>query len=221
MPYDAVGVAIFMAYGDSNLLERLQPDGARAIRFFFPRGQPCLVCWLVGPPKWREASLPVAVPIPGPALGCFCACALGRHAPRWRRHMTPRATRPRVTPPLTTNLLGPSQTNKPTNKAAGRVTERSKFNSLSLESGLNQRSEATQKASPTQVPVFSSKNTPAGGAKQLAAKIPAGAGPPPCAPANGRPGFPFGFLGAGGRFPKARRGRVFIAEFFFFFFLKS
>ena len=32
--------------------------------------------------------------------------------------------------------------------------------------------------------------------------------PPPCAPANGRPGFPFGFLGAGGRLPKARRGRV-------------
>ena len=36
-------------------------------------------------------------------------------------------------------------------------------------------------------------------------------GPPPCAPTNGRPGFPFGFLGAGGRLPKARRGRVFIA----------
>ena len=39
------------------------------------------------------------------------------------------------------------------------------------------------------------------------------AGPPPCAPTNGRPGFPLGFLGAGGRFPKARRGRVFIAQF--------
>ena len=34
--------------------------------------------------------------------------------------------------------------------------------------------------------------------------------PPPCAPTNGRPGFPFGFLGAGGRLPKARRGRFFI-----------
>ena len=34
--------------------------------------------------------------------------------------------------------------------------------------------------------------------------------PPPCAPTNGRPGFPFGFLGAGGRLPKARRRRVFI-----------
>ena len=32
---------------------------------------------------------------------------------------------------------------------------------------------------------------------------------PPCAPTNGRPGFPFGFLGAGGRLPKARRGRFF------------
>ena len=43
-------------------------------------------------------------------------------------------------------------------------------------------------------------------------------GPPTCAPTNGRPGFPFGFLGAGGRLPKARRGRVFIVQFFFFFF---
>ena len=34
--------------------------------------------------------------------------------------------------------------------------------------------------------------------------------PPPCAPTNGRPGFPFGFLDAGGRLPKAGRGRVFI-----------
>ena len=41
-------------------------------------------------------------------LGCFCACALGRRVPRWRRHMTPRATRPRVTPQLTANLFGPS-----------------------------------------------------------------------------------------------------------------
>ena len=32
--------------------------------------------------------------------------------------------------------------------------------------------------------------------------------PPPCTPANGRLGFPFGFLGAGGRLLKARRGRV-------------
>ena len=29
----------------------------------------------------------------------------------------------------------------------------------------------------------------------------------------GASGFPFGFLGAGGRLPKARRGRVFIAQF--------
>ena len=29
----------------------------------------------------------------------------------------------------------------------------------------------------------------------------------------GRPGFPFGFLGAGGRLPKARRGRFFIVQF--------
>ena len=36
MPYGAVSATLFMACGDSNhLLERLQPDGARAIRFFF------------------------------------------------------------------------------------------------------------------------------------------------------------------------------------------
>ena len=35
--------------------------------------------------------------------------------------------------------------------------------------------------------------------------------PPPCAPTNGRPGFSFGFLGAGGRLPKARRGRFFLS----------
>ena len=33
--------------------------------------------------------------------------------------------------------------------------------------------------------------------------------PPPRAPTNGRLGFPFGSLGAGGRLPKARRGRFF------------
>ena len=76
MSYDAVSVTLCIACGDSKLLERLQPDGARVIWFFFPRGQPCLVCWLVSPPNWREAPFPVAVPISGPALGCFCACAL-------------------------------------------------------------------------------------------------------------------------------------------------
>ena len=40
--------------------------------------------------------------------------------------------------------------------------------------------------------------------------------PPPCAPTNGRPGFPFGFLGDSGRLQKAQRGRFFIAQFFFF-----
>ena len=35
--------------------------------------------------------------------------------------------------------------------------------------------------------------------------------PRPRAPANGWPGFPFGFLGAGSRLPKARRGRVYCA----------
>ena len=37
--------------------------------------------------------------------------------------------------------------------------------------------------------------------------------PTPCAPTNGRPGYPFGFLGAGGRLPKAQRGQVFIVQY--------
>ena len=41
-------------------------------------------------------------------------------------------------------------------------------------------------------------------------------GPPPCAPTNGRPGFSFGFLGAGRRLPKARRGRVFIVHYHYY-----
>ena len=32
-----------------------------------------------------------------------------------------------------------------------------------------------------------------------------------------RPGFPFGFLGAGGRLPKARRGRVFVARYYYYY----
>ena len=37
-------------------------------------------------------------------------------------------------------------------------------------------------------------------------------GPPPRTPANGRPGLPFGFVGAaGGRLPKERRWRVYCA----------
>ena len=36
--------------------------------------------------------------------------------------------------------------------------------------------------------------------------------PLPCAPTNGRPGFPFGFLGAGGRLPKARRVRFLLCN---------
>ena len=39
------------------------------------------------------------------------------------------------------------------------------------------------------------------------------------APTNGRPGFPFGFLGAGGCLPKARRAGVFCVQFCFFFFI--
>ena len=50
---------------------------ARAAPGLGPRGQPCLCCWLVSPLRWMEASLPVAVPVFGPALGCFCAFARG------------------------------------------------------------------------------------------------------------------------------------------------
>ena len=59
-------------------------------------------------------------------LGCFCACALGRHAPRWRRQMTSRATRPRVTPPLTTNLHRPPQIRNPLTKPPGGSQQRLK-----------------------------------------------------------------------------------------------
>ena len=61
--------------------------------------------------------------------------------------------------------------------------------------------------------------------RNLAARTPAAATDSPlmCAPANGRPGFPFGFVGAGGRLPKARRGRLLIGKFSFllFFFRRS
>ena len=61
-------------------------------------------------------------------MGCFCACALGRHVLRWRRHMTPRATRPRVTPPPANYQLAPPSLvcpTKPTNTAR-RATARLK-----------------------------------------------------------------------------------------------
>ena len=61
---------------------------SRRSRFFFPRGQlylACGLCWLVSPPKRREASLPVAHTPPSPvppwvvsalALGMSCPSAL-------------------------------------------------------------------------------------------------------------------------------------------------
>ena len=65
-------------------------------------------CWLVNPPKWREASLPVAVPVPGTALGCFCACARdGISFGDVRRPMATCATRPRVTQPANYQLAPP------------------------------------------------------------------------------------------------------------------
>ena len=63
------GSSALIATSDSSL------RSAPAILFSCPRGQPCLCCCLVSPPRWREASLPVAVPVSGSALGCFCACA--------------------------------------------------------------------------------------------------------------------------------------------------
>ena len=132
MPYYADSATLFMVYGDSNLLERLQPDGARVICFFFPRGKPCLVCWLVSPPKWREASLPVAVLFPGPALGRFCACASGRHVLRWRHRMTPRATRyaasrhtTRQLPPCTAIFSVPNKTHQHSREGDSKIEIRS------------------------------------------------------------------------------------------------
>ena len=73
----------------------------------------------------ERGPLPVAVPIPGPALGCFCACAWDVTSFGVVGQMTPRATRPRVTPPLTTSLhrthLCTPNTN---NTAAGRASTR-------------------------------------------------------------------------------------------------
>ena len=96
--------------GDFLLLSHTATPAQRSARrswFFFPRGQPylaCWLCWLVSPPNRRDAFLPVAVPLPGPALGCFCACAWDVSSFGIVTPMTPRATRPRVTPPLTTSL---------------------------------------------------------------------------------------------------------------------
>ena len=68
---------------------RLQHSGARGdLDFSSPVASHSLFvgCWLVSPPKRREASLPVvAVPVPGPALGWFLRLRLGRHVLR-RRH---------------------------------------------------------------------------------------------------------------------------------------
>ena len=66
------GASDLIAHSDSSLQERA------AIIFFFPRGQPCLCCWLVSPPRWREASLPVAVPVRS-RLGLFLRLRSGRH----------------------------------------------------------------------------------------------------------------------------------------------
>ena len=42
MSYYADSATLIMVYGDSDLLERLEPDGVRVIWLFSPRGQPCL-----------------------------------------------------------------------------------------------------------------------------------------------------------------------------------
>ena len=55
-----------------------QPAGVAAIVLFFPRSQPPLCCWLVSPPRWREASLPVAVPVRS-RFGLFLRLRSGRH----------------------------------------------------------------------------------------------------------------------------------------------
>ena len=120
------GASALIAHSDSSL------RSARRSHFSSPRGQPCLCCWLVSPPRWREASpwasLPVAVPVFGPALlCCFCACTRDAMSFGGVVPMPPRATRPRVTPPLTSNLhrqlvCPPNPTN-----TAGRVTARLKF----------------------------------------------------------------------------------------------
>ena len=92
MSYYANSATVFMhaatptCWGDSSIAERA------AILVFFPRGQPCLVCWLVSPPKWREAPSLLRSPFLVPlwvvsALALWDATPLGdvttwRHALR-------------------------------------------------------------------------------------------------------------------------------------------
>ena len=59
-------------------------------------------------------------------FGLFLRLRFGTSLPRWRRHMTPRATRPRVTPPLTTNLHGPCNLDNPLTKPPGGSHKRLK-----------------------------------------------------------------------------------------------
>ena len=94
------GASALIAHSDSSL------RSARRSYFLPPVASCAFVvgCLVVSPPSWREASLPVAVPVSGPALGCFCACArvamsFGDVAP-WRHALRGLASHH----PLTSNL---------------------------------------------------------------------------------------------------------------------
>ena len=112
----------------SHRTRRLQHSGARGdLDFSSPVASHSLFigCWLVSPPKRREASLPVvAVPVPGPALGWFLRLRLGRHVLR-RRH-TDDATRDAASRHTTTNyqLASLYLCSTKTSHTAGRVTSK-------------------------------------------------------------------------------------------------
>ena len=89
MPYYAVSVTLFMAYGDSGLLERPQPDGAWSARdlafllalFFLACGESTVL--IIEPQRGASAVPP-------------CNCHFFHHPPTHRGLAVRRSTRARV-----------------------------------------------------------------------------------------------------------------------------
>ena len=109
------GASALIAHSDSSL------RSARRSYFSSPRGQPCLCCWLVSPPRWREAP-PCCGPHSWSRVGLFLRLRLGTSRPSVASPND--ATRFAASRHTTTNyqLASPPTNKKPTNKAAGRVT---------------------------------------------------------------------------------------------------
>ena len=89
--------------------------------------QPRLDCWLVSPPKWREPPSLLRSPFLAPLwVVSALALNLGRPSVTSPHHGATRYAASRHT---TTDyqLACPLTNKKPTNKAAGRITERLKY----------------------------------------------------------------------------------------------